>query len=128
MNKKLNFYAIVSLFPAISFAAPLDGVAKIVGAFKGIENSLISLVFGLGLIYFFWGLVGLIRSSDKDRENAKQRMLWGIVALFVMVAIYGIIAIIGNALGIKTSTGSSGGQGGGYECPNGVNPDTLDCN
>lgn len=126
MNKKLNFYATIFLFPIISFAS--YGLVDFIVSFSNIEKSLLSVVFGLGLIYFFWGLVGLIRSSDKDRENAKQRMLWGIVALFVMVAIYGIIAIIGNALGIKTSTGSSGGQGGGYECPNGVNPDTLDCN
>ena len=58
------------------------------------------MVFGLGLIYFFWGLVGLIRSSDKDRENAKQRMLWGIVALFVMVAIGGILNFLIDTSGI----------------------------
>ncbi len=33
-------------------------------------------------------------------------MIWGIVALFVMVAVWGLVAFIGNALGITPGQNS----------------------
>ncbi len=69
-------------------------------------HSIIRIVFGLAIIYFFWGMSQFILHAgyDKTREDGKQRMIWGVIALFVMISIYGIIAWIGVIFGI--------GQGG----------------
>ncbi len=60
-------------------------------------NSLIKFVwpvlFGLAILVFFKGLVAFIAKSGdaKSHEDGKSLMIWGIIALFVMVSVFGII-------------------------------------
>jgi hypothetical protein len=112
---KKNIYTIIfsTIFmaPAVSFAM-LSGTAGLLTAIQGLINPVISIIVGLGVVYFFWGMGQFIlrAGEDKAREEGRQKMIWGIVAIFVMVSISGIIAFLGDATGIKT-TGSSGGSG-----------------
>lgn len=114
MKKQINKILILSaiIFPAISFAA-LDGVKGILTSAKDFMNPLISVMFGLALIYFFWGLGQFILKAgdEKLREQGKKKILWGIVALFVFISIFGIINWIGNTIGI-----SAGGSGNTTNC------------
>jgi hypothetical protein len=59
-------------------------------------QSLVILIIGLALLYFLWGLaVFVLKSGDeKGREEGKQKMLWGIIVLFVMASFGGIIKIL----------------------------------
>ncbi len=93
--------------PVVSFAA-LQGLTDLLTSATKLINLTIPIVFGIALIFFFWGMAQFIlHADDKDaREEGKQRMLWGIVALFVIVSIYGILTFIGNTTGIKPSVGS----------------------
>ena len=63
-----------------------------------IINPAILLVFTAGFFLFVWGLVQFIMNLDKGEENkeGKQHMLWGIVGMFVMASVYGIIALLDN--------------------------------
>jgi uncharacterized membrane protein YidH (DUF202 family) len=53
------------------------------------------LLFILALSWFIWGTIEFIRNSDNQekRKEGRRRMLWGIIALFVMVAFLGITSI-----------------------------------
>jgi len=65
---------------------------------------LIPLIFTLAFLFFLWNVVVFMRSDDKtNKEEAKQRMGWGIIALFVMLSVWGIIKILSNTLGITPS-------------------------
>jgi len=90
-------------------------------------NLIVPIVFALALIFFFYRLAQFIRSvSDKTIEEGKNKMKWGIVALFVMVSIWGIIRYIGDSVGINTGiTGGTvpGGQNSGL-----CNPDPYSGN
>lgn len=68
-----------------------------------IINPLIGLIFAVALAYFIWGVLSFIRNqdSDADREEGKQHMMWGIIGMFLMVAVYGIIGIIINTFGLQ---------------------------
>ncbi len=99
--------------PQISFAA-FDKIKNLLNDFKELLDLVIPITFALALLFFFYGLAQFIRSiSDKTIEEGKNKMKWGIVALFVMVSIWGIIGYIGDSLGIETgvkkSTNSSAG-------------------
>ncbi|MCA9364126.1 hypothetical protein KC727_02815 [Candidatus Kaiserbacteria bacterium] len=68
-----------------------------------INNILVPLVFGLALLTFFWGVLKyFIFSSDDEekRKEGRQLMLYGIIGFVVMVAIWGIVGVLTNALGI----------------------------
>jgi len=69
-----------------------------------ITSVLIPLIFTLAFLFFLWNVLTFIRSSDKtNKEEAKQRMVWGIIALFVMLGVWGIIKILSNTLGLETT-------------------------
>ena len=57
---------------------------------------------GIALLGFFWGLAQFVfAAGDEDKKaQGRQHMIWGIIALFVMVAVWGLVGFLGNALGI----------------------------
>lgn len=67
-----------------------------------IINPILLLLFSIGLLYFLWGIVVFIWKADSEVERSKgaQHMLWGIIGMFIMIAAYAIINIIGNTFGI----------------------------
>lgn len=73
----------------------LQGLIKI---FTNILQPMISVFIALALLYFFWGMSQFILHADSDveREKGRQVMFWGIIALFVMVSVWGIIRVIQN--------------------------------
>ena len=106
LKKNITKYISVGLLflvPAISLAAPLDGIATFLCSIIGILDIVMELVVALAIIYFFWGLIKFIQAAGdaKLRAEGQARMLWGIVALFVMFSIYGILTWIGNTVAIS---------------------------
>jgi len=79
---------------------------------KIIINPLIVLLFALAIVYFLYGLVQYLISPDSEeiRKSSKKHMLWGIIGMFIMVAVFGILNIIIQTLGagdtIKINNGS----------------------
>ena len=98
-NKILNYLLFTaSVFPSISFAA-LSNLKTLLTDFKGLMNMVIGAIFALSMAFFFWGGAQFIlkdAGSDKTREDGKKKMLWGVIALFVMFSIYGILRFIGK--------------------------------
>lgn len=66
---------------------------------KGI-NLIISISGGIALLIFFAGIIRFIWESnnEKKRNEGKQMLLWGLVALFVMFSLWGIIKLAQTAL------------------------------
>ena len=65
-------------------------------------NPLIGLIFALAFVYFMWGVFTFIKNWDNDSERAtgQRHMIWGIVGMFIMVAVWGIIGIIIGTFGL----------------------------
>lgn len=57
-------------------------------------------IFGLSVIYFFWGTGQFILNAgdEKYRADGKRKMVWGIVALTVYASIYGILNLAGQLI------------------------------
>ena len=74
------------------------------GLFSGIVNILITIVVSLAFLYFFWNLAKYIKAAEPDgKEEAKGKMLWALVAIFVIASLWGIIAFIGRGLGVGSN-------------------------
>ncbi len=59
-------------------------------------NSIIPILITIALIVFFWGLIKYIRSGKA--AGAKDVMIAGLVGLFVMVSVWGIIRLAQDTL------------------------------
>lgn len=97
MFKNLSvFLALPLLIPhAASAAAPKD-FADFVKIFTDLIGALVPIVFAFALVVFFWGIAQFILSADdaNKRTESKQIMIWGVIALFVMLSIWGIIGVL----------------------------------
>jgi len=69
---------------------------------KLIANQLIPTIFGMAVVAFFWGLAIYVYKADEKDSQAKGRsiMTWGIIILFIMASLWGIIAFWQSNLGI----------------------------
>ncbi len=57
-------------------------------------NALVPMVITIAILYFFWGLVSYMMKVGEKREEAIQQMIWGVIAIFVMVSIWGVIKLL----------------------------------
>src|SRR3989338_5407848 len=97
--------AAIALAPAFAFAQGtpnLSNIDTLVQAIGNIVELALPIVVGIALLVFFWGLVKFIfaQGNEESKADAKKIMLWGLIALFVMVAVWGLVQFIGTAFGI----------------------------
>jgi hypothetical protein len=76
-----------------------------------IVSRLVPFAVGVAVLAFFWFLIKFIAKSDSPdaKNDALKGMGMSILALFVMVSIWGIIGFFGSIFGI--------GQGGNVPIP-----------
>jgi hypothetical protein len=67
-----------------------------------IINPIIVLGFVVATIIFFFGIAKFIykADSDSDRETGKKSIVYGIVGLFIMISVYGILRLVLNTFDI----------------------------
>lgn len=89
-----------SLVPTTALAqqAP-DRIGLLLGKVSGAIANLIPIIIGLGLIVFLWGvLTYVLAKGEDDKSQARSYMIWGIIGLFVMVAVWGLVNILADAV------------------------------
>ncbi len=71
--------------------------------FGGLITKAIPIVFALGLLFFFYGMaLYIFRAGDESKaKEGKSIMIYGVIALFVMVSVWGLVKFIGDNLGIQ---------------------------
>ena len=111
MKKNTITYALIIfsvVTPIISFAA-LDGVRALLISFGGLLRIILGVLMGLALVFFFWGVAQFILHAGEatTREDGKKKMLWGIIALFIMLSILGILRFISATIGIPLDSGNT---------------------
>ena len=94
--------------PAIASAATFSSAGSlselVQSALSFIGNVVVPLLVTLALVVFFYRIVISIYKVGEDTkavENGKTLLIWGVVALFVMVSVWGLVGFIGNTVGIK---------------------------
>jgi len=67
-------------------------------------GTLMPIIVALALLYFLYGLLKFMTAGgdSEKRKESRDVMLWGIIALFVMVSVWGLVSFLGNTLGIST--------------------------
>lgn len=91
------FTGALFLAPAVAFAAEdLRDVLEEVAVLIGLATP---IVVALALLAFFWGLAMYIfsfggDSKDDSKKKGRDIMIWGILALFIMVSVWGIVNVI----------------------------------
>ena len=104
-------YGVLTLIPGLALAqvtgTPNTGALDALLAFIArTVRTLIPIFFGIAIIYFFWGLIVFLRAAGdpKAQENGRNQMIWGVIAIAVMISVYGLVAWLQNLFGISPTT------------------------
>ncbi len=93
---RVTALALVSL-PALAFAQNFgrNGFLGLLDAANTLINRIIPFIIALTILVFLWGVFRFVTASDPDkRKEAQGYILWGIVGLFVMVSVWGLVNIL----------------------------------
>lgn len=106
MKKFLGGIAVFALpmFALAQTSGPqLTNIQQFLTAISHLVSIALPIVVALALLAFFWGLATFIfaAGSEDAKDRGKRIMIWGVVALFVMVSVWGLVQFIGSALGIQ---------------------------
>jgi len=73
--------------------------ADLVKEFVGLVNIVIPVLFSLALVLFLWGGVRYIYKAGDAKGKSEERSAlgWGLLALFILFSIWGIIRLLEEA-------------------------------
>lgn len=100
---------LVFAMPLIVYAAP-QSFRELACEVADLLDTATFVLIILALVVYFWGMAINIPhfGDEKGAEKRKSFFFWGLVILFVMVSIWGIIQILQNTLGFKSPDGGAG--------------------
>jgi len=107
MKTKLKYIlTTVSVFaPSLAFACttPNDIETLFTYALCILSGNIIPFLIGLGLILFLIGVVGYVAAGDnEEKRTAGRDLMWfGIIALFVMIGVWGFVKILTTSFGFE---------------------------
>ena len=108
MKKYAYIFPVLSLAPALSFAADWSlsdsTFSGVIGYVLKLLNLVIPILFIGAFIFFFWGLSKFIlntKGNQAELEKGKNYMMWGILALFIMITYRVFVAMFSGEFGFK---------------------------
>lgn len=94
--------------------ADIDSLVRNVN--RVILNPLIVFMFAAALAYFLYGVVEFLGNTENEEKRTigKSHMIWGVVGMFIMVAVFAIMGIITRTIGadsyIDVNSNTHGGD------------------
>jgi uncharacterized membrane-anchored protein len=102
------------MFTKIVYADDLEGAVSSCPSAGGIENltdlinfvtctlmrAVVPLLVALAVVGFVYGIIQyfLYPDNEEKRKAGKSFMLWGLITLFVMVSIWGLVSIFSTTI------------------------------
>ncbi|MFA5095102.1 MAG: pilin [Candidatus Paceibacterota bacterium] len=118
MKKKLGVLsgAVLSFMPLMALAQNATGcdsvqlgtIQSIICKIGNILDTIIPVLVVLGVVYFVWGVVTYVISSDEEaKKTGRMRMIYGIIGLVVIVAMWGLVGIVTRTFDLTGSANVS---------------------
>lgn len=70
-----------------------------------ILNSVVPVLIALGVVYFVWGVITYMVGGDEEaKKKGRDKIIYGIIGLAVIVAIWGLVNILTNTFGVDNNS------------------------
>ena len=96
--------------PVVSFAQVNTAYFEsIIAGIGRLITGAIPVVFALAILVFIWGIFKafILGGSDPDKQKeGKSLMLYAVIGFFAMVAIWGLVNLLGTIVGVSPTGGN----------------------
>ena len=96
MRKFIGTSSLAVTTLGLPFLAHAQNIQGVLNTFGSIINILVVLLIGAAIVVFFYGMVKYLVGGPEMKASSMTMMIYGIVTLFVMVSIWGLIRLIGS--------------------------------
>lgn len=103
--QKISIASIGLLTPVFAFAqggVNTRGLEGLLNSIHRLISATIPVLIALGVLGFMWGVVLYLFKGDK--AEGRMFMVWGVIALFVMTSVWGLVGILRGTLFPDNST------------------------
>jgi len=68
---------------------------------EGVLEPIVYLLIGIAVVFFLWGVVQFVSGADSEERvtEGRNHMIWGLIGLFIMVSVVGIMNLLCNSIG-----------------------------
>jgi hypothetical protein len=87
--------------PALASAATILNTLALANT---VLNAMIGLFITLAIVIFFWGLIRYLTAVGEEKSAGLQIMFYGVLAIFVMVSIWGIIRLLQSTFSVTSTS------------------------
>lgn len=87
----------VALAPMMVLADTLLDVTNTIG---DLVDLVTPIVVALALVFFFWSLASYFIGKEEDKKKSVQGMIYGVLILFVMVSVWGIVNVLQDTFNV----------------------------
>ncbi len=79
---------------------------ELIIAFGSAINLAITVVAGIAVLIFFYGVMKFVFQAGDEKKRAEGRsvMVWGLITMFVILGVWGLVAFLRVALGLDVYT------------------------
>jgi Type IV secretion system pilin len=111
ISATISAFALGAVLPIVALAQTTVGgrtgqnVTELFDIVARLASRSIGILVTIALAVFFWGLVRYLfkLGGEKGAENGKNLMIYGLVALFVMISVWGILNFVSSFFGINSN-------------------------
>jgi len=97
----LAFAALLVVPTHIAFAAART-FKELVSQLVGLIDLATIALFSVAILFFFWTVVtqlwGYDSGNAEQKQKLQQSLFWGVITIFIMVSIWGIISVLQQTL------------------------------
>ena len=117
--KKILFASSAFLLPALTAFAQgpsggtLTNISQVIQRFQAVINIVIPFIIGLAVLVIIYGIFSFISSAgdEEARGTAKQFIIWGIIGVFLMLSVWGLVTILYNSFGTDAAAAKNASIG-----------------
>ena len=98
------------LLPVLALAqanatGDLTTISGVINRLQNVINLIIPFLVGLAVLVIIYGVFGFISNAadEEARASAKQFIIWGIIGVFIMLSVWGLVTILKNSFGTDAS-------------------------
>jgi len=102
--KKYLALGALSFLPAVAFAqiSATGGIDSVFNALQDLFNYIFPILLLIAVFIIIWGIFQFILNAgdEEARKSGRSKILWGIVGVFLMLSVWGLINILVNTINV----------------------------
>lgn len=106
MKKYATAGSLLFALPLIALAQQTTNLQGVLKIFANLINLAIPVLIGASVLVFIWGLFMYITnpSEDEKKKEGRDIMIWGVIALFVMFSVFGLVNLLIGTFQLSNAT------------------------